>query len=145
MTMWRLSAIAPDIAQELERSPAAHLRILAERLAKAAIQHHRLDDTRIDAALRALREQRYGSSRERLDLRTLVDDLDEAAWVLQERVEANRAPESDYIGAFERARAAMALWFALDEDPLAAAVEAAYEAEAATDDRTLRREVAAAG
>ena len=37
----------------------------------------------------------------------------------------------------------MALWFALDDDPLTAAMETAYEAEAATDDRVMRREVAA--
>lgn len=64
---------------------------------------------------------------------------------LQDRVEEGSADRSEYLTAFARARAAMALWFALEADPLTAAMESAYEAEAATDDNVLRREIAAIG
>ena len=44
--------------------------------------------------------------------------------------------------AFARARAVSAAWFALDPDPVKAAVEATYEAQAAINDLALiRREI----
>jgi hypothetical protein len=140
----RLDAIARDLAEQLERESEPRLRRVAERVALAALGEVSLEGDRIDRAVEALRAARYGETSERAALKALVDELDEAAWDLQDEVEAGRPDQADYLAAFGRARAAMALWFALDGDPLEAAMEATYEAEAATDDRLLRREIAAA-
>ena len=139
----RLDAIARDLAEQLEREPEPRLRLVAERVALAALGEVSVEDDRVDRAVAALRASRYGESSERTALKALVDELDAAAWDLQDDVEAGQADQTDYLAAFGRARAAMALWFALDADPLEAAMEAAYEAEAATDDQLLRREIAA--
>jgi hypothetical protein len=140
----RLDAIARDLAEQLEREPEPRLRRVAERVALAALGEVSLEDERVERAVAALRAGRCGESAERAALKALVDELDEAAWRLQDGVDAGQADQADYLAAFARARAAMALWFALDADPLEAAMEAAYEAEAATDDQRLRREIAGA-
>jgi aminopeptidase N len=140
----RLDAIARDLAEQLEREPVPRLRRVAERVALAALGEVPVEDDRVDRAVAALRAARFGETSERAALKALVDELDEAAWNMQDEVEAGQADQADYLAAFGRARAAMALWFALDGDPLEAAMEAAYEAEAATDERLLRHEIAAA-
>lgn len=140
----RLDVIAGDLAEQLEREPELRLRRVAERVALAALGEVSLEGDRVDRAVAALRAGRYGDGPERAELKALIDELDEAAWDLQDEVEAGNTDQANYLAAFGRARAAMALWFALDSDPLEAAMEAAYEAEAATDDQLLRREIAAA-
>ena len=114
---WRLEAIAPDLVEQIEREPEARLRAVAEGVAAAAL--------RIDTPIR-------------------IDGvLDEAAWDLQERMDAGQAAHDEYLAAFRRARAVTSLWFALDSDPMVAAMEASYEARAAADDAAVRREITA--
>ena len=142
---WRLNTIAPDIVEELEREEEPQLRLAAERVAGAALQEADVRDETVDRALTALRAGRYGESEERSAVKAFADRLDELAWDIQEQVDTGEAEQEDYLTAFRKARAATALWFALDEDPRTAAIEAAYEAQAATDDGLVRREIAAAG
>lgn len=140
---WRLNTIAPDLVEQLEREPEPRLRTMAEGVVDAALRDAEIRSETVDSALAALRAGRYGESDERSATKALADELDEAAWDIQERVDAGEAEQEDYLSAFRRARAATALWFALDDDPLTAAMEAAYEARAATDDGVVRREIAA--
>jgi hypothetical protein len=139
---WRLSTIAPDLVEQLEREPEPRLRALTEGVVDAALRATDVQDEAVERALEALRAGRYGDSAERDAAKRLADELDEVAWDLQERVDAGEADQEDYLAAFRRARAVAALWFALDEDPPTAAMEAAYEARAATDDGVVRRELA---
>jgi hypothetical protein len=140
---WRLEAIAADLAKQLEGQPESQLRQVAERVALAALANVPLRDDRVDRAMELLRLGGYGDSAERDALKEMIEELDKAAWELQDELEAGRSDQADYLTAFGLARAAAALWFALGGDPLEAAMEASYEAEAATDDRLLRREIAA--
>lgn len=140
---WRLNTIAPDLVEQLEREPEPRLRTMAEGVVDAALRDAEIRSETVDSALAALRAGRYGESDERSATKALADELDEAAWDIQERVDAGEAEQEDYLSAFRRARAATALWFALDDDPRTAAMEAAYEARAATDDGVVRREIAA--
>lgn len=140
---WRLNTIAPDLVEQLEREPEPRLRTMAEGVVDAALRDAEIRSETVDSALAALRAGRYGESDERSATKALADELDEAAWDIQERVDAGEAEQEDYLSAFRRARAATALWFALDDDPQTAAMEAAYEARAATDDGVVRREIAA--
>jgi hypothetical protein len=142
---WRLNTIAPDIVEELEREEEPQLRLAAERVAGAALREADVRDETVERALRALGDGRYGDSEERSAIKALADRLDELAWDIQERVDSGEADQKDYLAAFRKARAATALWFALDGDPRTAAIEAAYEAQAATDDGVVRREIAASG
>ena len=60
----------------------------------------------------------------------------EAAWDLQDRVEAGQARPADYQVAFAQARAAAAIAFAIERTD-AAALDALYEAYHAIDDHDL--------
>ncbi len=64
-------------------------------------------------------------------VREAVQRLDEAAWEAGDEADAGRVSEAAHSAAFARARAAAAVEWALDDDPLTAAVEAVYEAHAA--------------
>jgi hypothetical protein len=140
----RLTTIAPDLVEELVRCPPDRLRRIAERVAEAAIEGAELSDGRADGALAALRAGGFGDTDERASAKTLTDELDEAAWDVQDRVEAGDAEQGEYVAAFRRARAGMSLWFALHADPLVAALESVYEARAALDDGAVRELVAEA-
>lgn len=92
--------------------------------------------------LAAVRDRRCGAPSQRDALKVLVDELDERAWDVQDEVTAGRAPQEAYIVAFSLARAASAVWFALDSDELHAALEAVNEAQAARGDLAgVRRRV----
>ncbi len=141
---WRLETIAPDLVERLEGEPEPRLRAVAEGVAAAALRATGVSDERIDRALAALRAGDYGDLEQRKAVKALADELDEAAWDVQERMDAGEGDQDEYLTAFRRARAVTSLWFALDSDPMVAAMEASYEARAAADDAAVRREIAGA-
>jgi hypothetical protein len=71
---------------------------------------------------------------EQSGVQQLVNELDAVAWDLQEKAEVGTVPYQAYNAAFRRARAAASISFALGSDALSAALEAVYEAHAATAD-----------
>jgi len=81
------------------------------------------------AALRALEDSDMSSAgRLRGDLQSLVTELDEEYWDLSD---SSRSSDDIEAGrAFARARAVNALACALDVDPVEAALDAIYEAQA---------------
>lgn len=138
----RLATVAPDLVEVLGRKSPAQLRAIAVQASVWIVDEVGLVDPRLDAAFAALREMRVGRSPERDALKLLVDELDERAWDVQDEVDAGRARQEEYLVAFSLARAASAAWFALDGDSLQSALEAVYEAQAATGDLAgVRRRV----
>ena len=131
MTLWRLSTVAPDLVQLLEAQDAATLSSVARRTAAWSVESVGLSDPRLDLAL-AAQEASFDAA-QRAEVERLVEELDEAAWDVQERIDAGTADEAAYDVAFGLARAANAVWFAMGSDPREAALEAAYEAQAAQD------------
>lgn len=107
-----------------------------------ALERTGLSDQRLDRAVEALSAGRLGDGAERSAVLALVEELDEAAWDLQDRVEAGTADHADYLREFARARAAAAVGFAFDRDALVASSEGLYEAfHAVGDASSLRRAV----
>jgi hypothetical protein len=102
-----------------------------------------LTDRRLDAALTALRNARFGQTAEQAAVQQLADELDNIAWELQEQSEIGAVPDEAYRAAFGRARAASSVGFALGSNALSAALDAVYEAHAATDDLAAVRAVVA--
>ena len=74
-------------------------------------------------------------------LQLLVDELDETAWATRARQHAGIATDEEYLRDFRKARAASAMWFALDPDPLTAAIQSAYEAYHAVADSAVLLDV----
>jgi hypothetical protein len=141
----RLSTIAPDLAASLEHQSRERLRGAAANAAHLALERTRLTDPRLDAALTVLRDGQVERMAEQSGVQQLVDELDAAAWDLQEKVEVGTVPYQAYRAAFRRARAAASVGFALGSDALSAALEAVYEAHAATADLDAVQAAASAG
>jgi len=133
--MWsRLSTKAPDLAAWLEHQPPERLRGAAANAAHLAVERTGLTDPRLDAALRALRDGQFGRIAEQSGMQQLAAELDDDAWDLQEKAIIGTKSYEAYTAAFRKARAASSVGFALGADALAAALEAVYEAHAATAD-----------
>jgi len=130
----RLASVAPDLVEALPRMTPVRLRAIAVEASTWIVDVVGLVDARLDAALAAVRDLQVGASPERDALKLLVDELDERAWDIQEDFDAGRAPEEAYLDAFALARAASAVWFAFESDPLQSALESVYEAQAAKGD-----------
>ena len=137
--MSRLSTIAPDVAARLKAQPDSSLRRIARYIALVAVKETGLDDPRAAHALEALNRADTRVTDVRSEVEKIVHELDEVAWQVQAKLEEGRASHADYLLAFGRARAAAAVWFALSEDALEAAIESAYEAQAATGDVEMIR------
>ena len=144
----RLQHIADDLGEDLidRLSFASHdqLRFVAASMSKFAVTYVGLNEPRLQSALETLADGRFGDSAIRAALEGLVEELDSAGFNARDEFEAGRGPWEEYSRAFARARAANAVWFALDADPAAAAAEAIYEAHAAVDDPSQMRAVLAA-
>jgi hypothetical protein len=136
----RLATVAPDIVEVLGRQSPARLHDVAVGACEWIVARVGLVDPRLDTGLAALGDLRVGRSPERDAMKLLVDELDERAWDVQDEVDAGTAEQEKYLAAFSLARAASAVWFALGDDPLQSALEAVYEAQAATGDLADLRE-----
>jgi hypothetical protein len=134
----RLDSTAPDLVRRLECASSRELREISARVVGAALRKTDLHEPRIGAALAALRASRFGESAALAALSQLESELDNLAWDEQERMWRGTATEDAYHRAFARARAVSALRFALEPDPLWAALDGVYEAIAATDPGVIR-------
>jgi hypothetical protein len=135
VTFTRLQTADPDLVDELRAASPTAQRRAARAAAETAVQHTGVNSPILDLVL-----PRLGDATPDTNLRTqvaaLVEELDERAWAIQDQVEAGAQTQHDYLTAFAAARAAAAVLAALDTDPEQAALESAYEAQAATADIT---------
>lgn len=134
MTRARLDYVSSDLTRLLQNADAAQLRRVATAVASLAVDRTGLCDPRSQAAQATIEQGTLGEPRQRTEVQQLAEELDLAAWDMQDRVDSGNASRSSYLHAFAVARAASALYFALNADPLTAAMEAMYEANAATND-----------
>jgi hypothetical protein len=140
--MWcRLSSISVELVEQLQMQAPERLRRAAADAASLAVQQLRLADPRLDAALASLREGKFGDSGERSAVQQLTRELDAIGWEAQKTAEECNSSMQPYYAAFARARAAASVKWALDSNPLNAALEAVYEAQAAVADLQALRTV----
>ena len=133
-----LESALPGLSARLDRASSEQQRAAALAAARMATMRAGLADLRIEAANQAVGTDRFGNSPERDAIEALLEELDNAAWILQEAA-GGGASNPVYLLAFRKARAAGALWSAMDEDPLRAAIEAIYEAHHAIADADALR------
>jgi hypothetical protein len=137
----RLETIAPDLVEELTQADAVDQRRVATAVAAFAAERTDLTADELSQAFTAIRAETFGDSPVRAGVQQLTDRLDEEQWAVQERVDEGQATPAEHLTAFSAARAASAVYYALDADPETAALEALYEANAATDDLESLRHV----
>jgi hypothetical protein len=129
----RLETVDKDLVKRLQRATNDELRAAAMNACRHAIAYVGLADQTVVDGLRSLEKAAYGDSSIRSALHSLANSLDEAAWEIEEAAKGYAELESA-LAAFSKARVASALEFALDDDALVGAMEAIYEANAATDE-----------
>lgn len=132
VTVTRLGTVAPDLVELLRDQPPTRRRTVALHASGWIVESTDLANPRIDAVFLALRDGRLGETDQREAVKQLEDELDERARGIREDLEAGRAGNDEYLAAFARARAAGAVWWAMDDLDLHAALEAVHEAQAAT-------------
>ena len=126
-----LDQIHPGLTDLLDSLTAAQLRTVARVVCVLALRETALYNEVIVDGLRALRAGQYGSRPLRERLRTLVEELDEAGWVMLDALDSGCASRREYAAAFAAARGANALFVALNTDARRAAGEVLYEVSAA--------------
>lgn len=132
--MNRLSSVAADLAEQMNNRSASQLRKVASTAALLAVDRTNLVDPRLEGALAAIRDSAPGNRNECSNALRVAEELDERAWDIREKVDEGTLPKRSYLEAFRKARAAAAVGFALELNPLQAALEAVYEARAAVAD-----------
>jgi hypothetical protein len=138
-----LALYSPRLAEACVRSGEEQLRAMAEVGCRLVLAYSDLDSPVVAEAVKAMREGRFGPSRECFALSALVDELDAMAYALEDCAEDGNACEDAYLWAFQRARAASALLWALHADARTAADNALYEALGASGEDPLWIEEAA--
>ena len=134
MVKYRLQLIAKELMAELMSVDEASLRRVAVAVSMLALQRSGLESPVVNKALEYLNEGRLVPQRIRTDLEDLVDQLDEKYFDLKEAAEAADKGDEMWHPEFHQARAAAAVFFVCEEDPLLAASESAYEASVAAHD-----------
>ncbi|MBR7828151.1 hypothetical protein KDK95_17675 [Actinospica sp. MGRD01-02] len=134
----RLETRSAQLSQLIEAADAEPQRRIAVRAAKAAVSAVALDEPELAPALADLALGRWGGPGAQAAT-ALTDRLDAQAWGIHDEMEQGTAEQVEYRATFRRARAASAVAFALATDPRNAALEAAYEADAAIENLELIR------
>lgn len=130
----RLELLDARLAQRLSQLPPIPLRQIAKAVSHFVLQQIPIDDISIvRQGYQMLEINEVGDPELRQQLLATIRILDEHQWSLHDLIEMERAADSEYMRAFERARAANAIYYALSADAWEAATESIYEATAATD------------
>jgi hypothetical protein len=130
----RLERVNPDLFDRLRSASPVQQRAAARAACRFALDYNELVGPIIDAGWEAIETAKYGDSRPREQLRAFINQLEAIQRRARDCVEEGQASRAQYIAAFRRARAANSIYYALSSDAFEAAVESAYEANAATAD-----------
>ncbi len=137
----RLSLKDPNLSDRLTLVSEQTLRSIALLVCRFAIQHTGLEDPVLSEGCAALEAAQYNDEALRDRVEMLVAELDIFQWNMQESFDQGKTDKKTWMLAFQRARAANSLYFALDDNALIAARESIYEAIAATENSTMLRKL----
>lgn len=121
----RLATVDPDLLNRLQSLSDEALQKVAALAAREAVARTGLTDPRVITALGLDGSEQNAALR--WSVEAVAARLDEQAWDIQDR----EGDSAQYFAVFEQARAASAVFFALDPDSRSAAADALYEAQAA--------------
>jgi len=133
---YRLRHIAKDLLEELTKADESHLRGVAVAVCNLAVQRSGLKSPVVNEAMQYLLRWQAVPAGIQADLEDLVDQLDAKYFDAKDAAEAAGEGDENWHRAFHKARAAAAVLFACNEDPVRAAAESAFEANAAAHDDT---------
>lgn len=122
----RLGTVAADLVIRLDSLSDDQLGNVVALAAREAVTRSGLDEPTVSTALDLIVTGEPNTTG-RSAVEVIAAQLDERAWDIQEIEDGSR----QYLDAFQRARAAWAVFFALDPDRRVAAGDSIYEAQAA--------------
>lgn len=122
-----LARISSELVEIVRQSDLGARRRILERACALAVDRTGLEDSTIADALEALGHAVPINRPLVSQVDALTEQLDDAAWDLQDRVEGGTATKHEYDIAFANARASAAVGFAI-QDSLSSAFDALYEA-----------------
>jgi hypothetical protein len=122
----RLVLVSKPAASRLALRSPSDLRRIARYVAQCALRATALDPIDFEVSDDAARAELQ------CRLERSVEELDAIYFDLADAQDAGKATEQQVLQAFSRARAMNSALFAIAVDPIEAAAEAAYEAQAAT-------------
>lgn len=134
----RLETVAPDLVARINSLPDHQQERIARFAAQEAVKRTGLNELIVSGALAVNGSGEPGAPATRSAVEEAANRLDELPWDIQDLADDAQAYSTDYLAAFRRARAAWSVYFALEEDPALAALEATYEAQAALSIDDLR-------
>jgi len=143
-----LNLLDPKIANLLRTTQNdSALRCFARESARFAVDRLAFSNPPIEQALQILENpvKELGEAalvQLRNEITRIIEDLDERAFDLRDKVEAGEASHDDYLDTFSKARAASSVLASLSDSAIQAAAEACYEAFASMDDRKELEEIA---
>jgi len=126
--------IDKDLATRLDTAIESQLRAAAFAAADFGMERAGLRDELVSEALSALEHGRYMDETLREKLARIVASLDDTQFALQDQVDEGRVDKVAQSAAFQKARAANAVYRAFDPNAFKAATEAIYEAKFASKD-----------
>lgn len=130
-----LVRISPELVLMIRQGSGALRRRIVEKACLRAVELTGIDSPVISEAIDVIRRRDIPDLTLQRRVDSLTQELDEAAWDIQDRVDAGELSDVDYVQAFTKARAAAAVGFALGES-LAAVFDSLYEAYYAIDGRS---------
>lgn len=130
MTHDLLTDLYPKLMPALLGASEASNAKVCRRVVLLAVRRAVLSDRRVDDGIDILEGRCHSRPEVVTALRTLIDELDDQAWSVQEQDPTNG---SRHLGVFKQARAASALASAVDGQSTAF-VDTLYEAHFAVDD-----------
>ncbi len=143
MVKYRVQVPEPDLLQLLLPASGDRLRKAAVAVCELALDKSGLESPLVREIMGLLRDGKPVSVALRAELQYLVNQLDEEYFDLRDAAETDDSaipvhedddPSAPWHVMFHKARAAAAVLFACEDDPLFAAAEASYEARAAAHD-----------
>lgn len=141
---WRLSELAPDLAERIASEEPRTLDAIAALMVGLAEGSAGFSDPETAAARVCLVDGGpFGDTDARAVAEDVANRLEVGLPGVFDLVESGAIEEMEYLHAYERARAAAALFHALDDDRVAAAMEATFEACGASDVDVVRNVLSA--
>jgi hypothetical protein len=137
MNETRIELISPNLRRQLNSASETKLRQIAAAVCQEIIERVAISNPVITQALKQLNSFPPAEGCLQNQVQTFAEELDSAYLDLSDECENGRASREQVFTDFSKARAASAVAFALDSNPVIATSEAIYEAASAIDNSAV--------
>lgn len=135
--MARLASVAKNLAENLKQATPTQRRSAMIAVCKLAYQNAQLESLIARNVLEQLAANKPFSKEQIIELKMLVEHLDNKYFSLQENKQGNESSKYESLEFFTQVRAVSTLLFATNLNTLIGANESIYEASITLDDNSI--------